>query len=263
MRLVHLLVFLVLVVCVSGRPAKSDSEERRLLKALQPLKRHQRHHDTDKRRSNKNRRPSPHQRSLKEVDYSSGDTGELLKRLASDGVTRQRSSPKKASETPRMPNPSKSNRSTKRQSKKKRKDKKNRKAKRNNNTAVASGRRWTRRSDDSDLSVSGSSKLLGLGVFGDMRKFFDELRTNLPDSSKNELETALSDRLNARANAVEPDQSELEEFPNYQALRSDLSSVAETERRQSRLRSFVSMTDPLRKSRHNQYDPALLWTGLG
>jgi len=40
-----------------------------------------------------------------------------------------------------------------------------------------------------------------------MRKFFDELRTNLPDSSKNELETALSDRLNARANAVEPDQS--------------------------------------------------------
>lgn len=100
---------------------------------------------------------------LKEVDYSSGDTGELLKRLASDGVTRQRSSPKKASETPRMPNPSKSNRSTKRQSKKKRKDKKNRKAKRNNNTAVASGRRWTRRSDDSDLSVSGSSKLLGLG----------------------------------------------------------------------------------------------------
>jgi len=201
---------------------------------------------------------------LKEVDYNSGDTDELLRRLANNGVAKQRSSPRKGSRSPKLPKASKSNNSANKRQNKKRRDKKNRKAKRNDSVAsAASGRRSTRRSDESDPATGGSSQLLGLGVFGDMRKFFDELRTNLPDSSKDQYETVLSNGLNQRINPIESEQPELEEFPNYQALRSDLSSGAETERRQSRLRGFVSMTEPLRKSRHNQYDPALLWTGLG
>lgn len=265
MRLVHLLVFLVFVVCISGRPMNNDTEDRRLLKGSQPLKRHQRHHDTGKRRNNKHRRPGPHQRSLKEVDYSSDDADDLMKNLANNDVARRSPAAGKASQVTPIIKPSKNDRALKRQNKKKRKNRKNRKTKRNGggDASVVKGRRWTRRSEESDPFNGGSSQLLGLGVFGDMRKFFDELRTNLPDPDKNQGDDISPDGLDGRDNAIESEQPELEEFPNYQALRSDLSSRVETERRQSRLRGFVSMTEPLRKSRHNQYDPALLWTGLG
>ena len=39
-----------------------------------------------------------------------------------------------------------------------------------------------------------------------MRKFFDELRTNLPDSSKDQYETVLSNGLNQRINPIESEQ---------------------------------------------------------
>ena len=35
-----------------------------------------------------------------------------------------------------------------------------------------------------------------IGVFGDMRKFFDELRTNIPDFTNDQLESALMDKFN-------------------------------------------------------------------
>ena len=101
---------------------------------------------------------------LKEVDYNSGDTDELLRRLANNGVAKQRSSPRKGSRSPKLPKASKSNNSANKRQNKKRRDKKNRKAKRNDSVAsAASGRRSTRRSDESDPATGGSSQLLGLG----------------------------------------------------------------------------------------------------
>ncbi|EFX89570.1 hypothetical protein DAPPUDRAFT_233366 [Daphnia pulex] len=100
---------------------------------------------------------------------------------------------------------------------------------------------------------------VSVGVFGDMRKFFDELRTNL------DVETVAAEAAAAAAAAADgpapkvsdDDLSQIagledyEELPNYQALRTatgsergNSSPVQQQQRRYSRLRGFVAMGGP-------------------
>ena len=102
---------------------------------------------------------------LKEVDYSSDDADDLMKNLANNDVARRSPAAGKASQVTPIIKPSKNDRALKRQNKKKRKNRKNRKTKRNGggDASVVKGRRWTRRSEESDPFKGGSSQLLGLG----------------------------------------------------------------------------------------------------
>ncbi|XP_046645913.1 uncharacterized protein LOC124336226 isoform X2 [Daphnia pulicaria] len=130
--------------------------------------------------------------------------------------------------------------------------------------------------DSTAAGQQNLNQLLGLGVFGDMRKFFDELRTNL------DVETVAAEQDSTAPKVSDDDLSQIagledyEELPNYQALRTatgsergNSSPVQQQQRRYSRLRGFVAMGGPGQSetSRHHhrshQYDPALLWTGLG
>lgn len=130
------------------------------------------------------------------------------------------------------------------------------------------------------------NQLLGLGVFGDMKKFFDELRSNLDvETVAEQAAAAVSEQQDSTAPRLSDDDlsqiaglEDYEELPNYQALRTttgsergNASPVQQQQRRYSRLKGFVAMGGPgsgqSETSRHHhrnhQYDPALLWTGLG
>ncbi|XP_057366467.1 uncharacterized protein LOC130687337 isoform X1 [Daphnia carinata] len=127
---------------------------------------------------------------------------------------------------------------------------------------------------------------VSVGVFGDMKKFFDELRSNLDvETVAEEAAAAVSEQQDSTAPRLSDDDlsqiaglEDYEELPNYQALRTatgsergNASPVQQQQRRYSRLKGFVAMGGPgsgqSETSRHHhrnhQYDPALLWTGLG
>nr|CAH0104985.1 unnamed protein product [Daphnia galeata] len=124
---------------------------------------------------------------------------------------------------------------------------------------------------------------VSVGVFGDMRKFFDELKSNLDvETVAAEAAAAIAEQDSTAPKLSDDDLSQIagledyEELPNYQALRTatgsekgNSSPVQQQQRRYSRLRGFVAMGGPGQSetSRHHhrshQYDPALLWTGLG
>lgn len=92
-----------------------------------------------------------------------------------------------------------------------------------------------------------------VGVFGDIRKFFDELRTDLDTvhlAANNYYPAGLD------VNLEDLQYSGDNNARNYKALKTE-----SEKRRQARMRKFMIMAEP--PSHKNPYDPSLLWTGFG
>ncbi|KAI9557511.1 hypothetical protein GHT06_017339 [Daphnia sinensis] len=291
------LSFLVVLESVSSYPALTGDDAEETIVSSRPAVRK---HSKSKKEINsqsKNKKNGHHHirhssRGLKQMtDYDYAAVAEPTVSSVSRKPIR------KDDRSPWSPKHSRNKKSPNRKNKTNQKKKNGTKQQKQLNKRQANVMRTARRADAFDNSEDNKdamdaagqqnlNQLLGLGVFGDMKKFFDELRSNLDvETVAEEAASAVSEQQDSTAPRLSDDDlsqiaglEDYEELPNYQALRTatgsergNASPVQQQQRRYSRLKGFVAMGGPgsgqSETSRHHhrnhQYDPALLWTGLG